>query len=62
MTFEALFFALEGHVLEPAAGLSPVPMFAQFTGNMGPSPAPVFIDHSLDNRQVFGGDFAASDD
>lgn len=26
------------------------------------TPAPVFIDHCLDNEQVFGIDFAVSDD
>ncbi len=29
---------------------------------MGSAPAPVLIDHCLDNGQVFGGNFAASDD
>jgi hypothetical protein len=51
-----------GHVLKPAAGLNPVPMFAKFLGNMGPAPVPVFIDHGLDDGQVFGGNFAVSDD
>lgn len=51
-----------GHVLEAAAGLNPVPMFAQFPGNMGSSPAPVFIDHGLDDGQILGGNFAVSDD
>jgi hypothetical protein len=50
-----------GHVLEPAAGLNPVPIFAQLPGNMGPALVPVFIDHCLDDGQVLGGNFAVSD-
>jgi hypothetical protein len=51
-----------GHVLEPAAGLNPVPMFAQLPGNMGPAPVPVFIYHGLDDGQILGRNFAVSDD
>jgi hypothetical protein len=51
-----------GHVLEPAAGLNPVPVFAKFPGYMGPTLVPVLVNHRLDNRQIFGGDFAVSDD
>jgi hypothetical protein len=29
---------------------------------MGSAPAPVLIDHCLDDGQVFGGNFAVSDD
>ncbi len=51
-----------GHVFKPAAGLNPVPMFAQLSGNMGPASAPVLSGHCLDDGQVFGGNFAVSDD
>jgi hypothetical protein len=51
-----------GHVLEPTAGLNPVPVSAKLPGNMGPAPVPVFIDHCLNNGQVIGGNFAVSDD
>jgi hypothetical protein len=51
-----------GHVLETATGLNPVPVFAKLPGNMGPALVPVLIDHSLDDGQVLGGNFAVSDD
>jgi hypothetical protein len=49
-----------GHIFKAAAGLNPVPVFAQFPGNMSPAPVPVFIDQFLDNGQIFGGNFAVS--
>jgi hypothetical protein len=51
-----------GYVLKPAAGMIPVPVSAKLPGNMGPAPVPVFIDHCLDNGQIFCGNFAVSDD
>ena len=50
-----------GHVFERAAGLNPVPMFLQFSENMGPAPIPVLIDYCLNDGQVFGGYIAVSD-
>jgi len=50
-----------GHVFESSIGLNPVPLFAQFHGNMGPASVPVFMNYGLNNVQVFGGDFAVSD-
>jgi hypothetical protein len=51
-----------GHVLETAIGLNPVPVFAKLPGNMGSSPVLVLVNHCLDNGQIFGGNFAVSDD
>jgi hypothetical protein len=51
-----------GQALEPAAELNPVPMSAKFPGNVGPALVPVFVNHCLDNGQVFGGNFAVSVD
>lgn len=51
-----------GHVFKMAAGLNPVPVSAQLPGNMGPPFVPVFVNHCLDDGQVFGGNFGVSDD
>lgn len=48
-----------GHIFEAAAGLNPVPLFAQFPGNMSPASVPVFMDQGLNKGQVFGGNFDA---
>jgi hypothetical protein len=50
------------HVLDPAAGLNPVPVFAKFPGYLGPTFVPVLVNHGLDNGQIIGGNFAVSDD
>jgi hypothetical protein len=50
------------NVLESAAGLNPVPMFAQFPGNMGPALFAMFTDRRLDDERVIRGNFAVSDD